>query len=468
METSIFTNLFNNKKHTSILTVNNNEKRFVELRKEYPFFEYQSYSFNLNNGNIEAEFCFNLSDKYFFKPSITIPARAFYDIDNIDLNNFIFHIGMVELISYWKVTCSPRVIIKPHHLDDKQVEWWKKLYFLGLGEFFYLNGINTHVDSFMTIQSQGEPVGLTNLDLDKNKVIVPIGGGKDSVVTLELISKSKLQLIPMVVNPREASTRTIETAGFSISQSIVINRSIDSTLLELNSRGFLNGHTPFSALLAFTGALCCAVSGIANIALSNESSANESTVPGSKINHQYSKTFEFESDFTWYINNYVSPNIKYFSFLRPINELQIASLFAKYPQHFAGFRSCNVGSKNDTWCGKCSKCLFTYIILSPFIDVDMLINIFGKSMLDDMELENIFNELTGVSDVKPFECVGTPSEVKSALWMYLQSNKKSEITNNIILNDTEKLVFNNLMNEYNTEHLIPYEFELILKNALND
>ncbi|MBC8319356.1 MAG: hypothetical protein H8E34_01400 [Bacteroidetes bacterium] len=454
------------------MTVRDNQQLYATLRNEYPFFEYQSYEFNLINGNLEAEFCFNLSDKYLFKPVIKIPAKSFYSLNSVsesDVNNFVFHIGMVELISYWKAACPPKVIIRPHNLDKKQVTWWKKLYFHGLGEFYYLNGICADSDSFMRISSHGMNVNLSSAKLDDNKVIVPIGGGKDSAVTIELLTKNKVPVIPMMVNPSEASIRTINTAGYIINQSIVINRTIDDKLLELNRLGFLNGHTPFSALLAFTGALTCLISGVGNIALSNESSANQSTVPSTNINHQYSKTFEFENDFAWYLKNYMHSHINYFSFLRPVNELQIAKIFSGYPQYFKITRSCNVGSKADNWCGKCSKCLFTYIILSPFIDRDKLIEIFGKDMLDDLSLKVIFDELIGFSAVKPFECVGTPDEVMAALWKYSeQYDDMPVLLKNIELENHYEIDFNSLISEFNTEQLIPERFEPILKNALND
>ena len=93
----------------------NKHNKFVDFRKQFPFFTYQSYSFQIKNQSLEAEFVFNLSDKYIFKPSIRVPEKAFYQFDKVDkqaIEMFVFHMGMVELISYWKAACSPVVIIK--------------------------------------------------------------------------------------------------------------------------------------------------------------------------------------------------------------------------------------------------------------------------------------------------------------------------------------------------------------------
>ena len=110
----------------------------------------------------------------------------------------------------------------------------------------------------------------------------------------------------------------------------------------------------------------------------------------------------------------------YFSFLRLLSELQIAMLFSRFTAYHDVFRSCNVGSKTDIWCGHCAKCLFAYIILSPFIEPTRLNQIFGKPMLDDLTLRHEFEQLIGEAETKPFECVGTVSEVRQALNMMLQ------------------------------------------------
>jgi hypothetical protein len=244
-------------------------------------------------------------------------------------------------------------------------------------------------------------------------------------------------------------------------------------LIELNKQGFLNGHTPFSALLAFSSLLAGKLANVGSIALSNESSANEATVQGTSINHQYSKSFAFEKDFRDYVASFISDDFDYFSFLRPISELQIAKIFSKSPQYFTTFRSCNVGSKTNVWCGSCAKCLFTFIILAPFAGIETTEKIFEKNLLDDSSLRPIFDELTGRTSTKPFECVGTVEEVNVALaeivknygnrelpvlLQYFRSLPEFEIYKNIDLN--------NLMTQFNGQHFLTGNFEKIIREAI--
>jgi len=454
------------------LNIKLRQKDFDRLRNDYPFFEYNSYHYELDEKGLQMTFDFNISNQFRFSPTMFVPAKAmchWQQLSSHDLNNLVFHVGMVELVSYWKITCSPQILIKPHALDSYQTEWWKKLYWHGLGEFLYLNGIEVDQEHLMHITSTGKALKPLNVSLDKNAVMVPVGGGKDSVVTLELLRSSQLKVFPMAVNVRPAISRTIHEAGFADNQVLEVRRQLDPLMLQLNKEGFLNGHTPFSALLAFTSALLAVGGGIGNIALSNESSANQSTVPGTKINHQYSKSFEFEQDFDTYCRKYIHPELHYFSFLRPVNELQIAALFSRFTHHHAGFRSCNVGSKQDAWCGECPKCMFTYIMLASFIPDGKLLEIFHVNPLENNSLSNIFNELTGKATIKPFECVGTPEEVNVALSKAFQGkNELPELLKNYLFDSRYAQHFERLMNDFSDEHALPPVFLSILKNALHD
>ncbi len=424
------------------------------MRREFGTFTFVKQTVMRAEGKLSLAFDFSLDDRYFFRPTLEIPSRPFFDWDNIpdeQLQSLAFQIGMTELVSYWKIACPKRVVVKPFTLTESQKAFWKKLYYNGLGEFLYLNSITVSEADLMAIETDdSQPFAKVDLSLEE-KTLVPVGGGKDSVVTLECLRR-EMPVIPLIVNPRGATLDCVKTAGYDQNDFIVIHRTLDPTMLKLNAEGYLNGHTPFSALLAFISILVAFGSRSKYIALSNENSANEATVPGTNINHQYSKSIEFERDFRNYVAANLNDKVQYFSFLRPLNELQIASLFAQCEAYHPVFRSCNVGSKTNSWCGHCPKCLFTWIILSPFLSREKLTAIFGKDLLNDSTLRPFFEELNGTAPVKPFECVGTVEEVRACV----------EAAENHNFTAVEAI-----LNRFNSEHFLPEKFEQILKSRLH-
>ncbi len=454
-----------------------NQSHFDQLRKKYPYFVFQNYSIQDENGSLKLKFNFNLANQFFFEPQIEIPARSFLDwkaLPGEALEQLAFNIGMVELISYWKAACPPLLIVKPFRLDTQQVNWWKKLYYHGLGEFFYLNGIHTGINDFMEIRSEGNsPIDACDM-LPEQKAVVPVGGGKDSVVTLELLKKFDVPYFPFIINPRHASLGCAFAAGFHINEIAIVDRKLDPLLLKLNEQGFLNGHTPFSALIAFVAALVAAGSGSQYVILSNESSANEATVEGTMVNHQYSKSLAFERDFRVYSQKYLIKHVEYFSLLRPLNELQIGSLFSRYPIYFEHFKSCNVGSKTDSWCCKCPKCLFTWLMLSPFVAHSRLKQIFGCNLMADTGLLPIMSQLAGHSHTKPFECVGTVEEVNAAIWNIAHTDPKRDaglihaFRENFNKQNQTISELAELLSHFDDDHFLPDLFIAKLKEVVND
>ena len=446
--------------------VRNNFPKFLKLRKEFPFFEYEGFEYKIEKDVLSVEFSFNLAGKHFFRPVLKLEKNDYIDFSRIssqDLETLLFHIGMVESISYWKAACPPVFIIRDYALDKDREQWWKKLFLKGLGEFFYLNGIEIDEDHLFDFRYKtNNKTGLLPAMRPGDSVMVPVGGGKDSVVTLELLKRKK-NVFPFILNPRPASIDTVRKANIDIAKTITVHRTIDSELLKLNKNGFLNGHTPFSALLAFISLLAANFSGVADIALSNESSANEPTHFATGANHQYSKSFEFEKDFREYVHKHIQKGVNYFSFLRPLSEYQIAALFSMFPAHFDTFRSCNAGSKENIWCGKCSKCLFTYIILSPFVERERLNMIFGNNLLEKAELKPFFNELTGLAATKPFECVGTVNEVRHALNHHKEEKPLPLLLKDYPFFDTQPVDIHTFSD---FRHFLNKEYEAILSDAL--
>jgi len=409
----------------------NNQVLFHILRKKYPYFHYLKYNFQVSKNCVFMQFFFQ-ANELIFTPKITLNLGKYaQNMHRIDMEGLVYNIGLIEMISYWKTTCSPQIVIHNYMLDETQQSWWKKLYFKGLGEFFYQNEIDCTVDDFVHFSFAEEAKPYSDLHFKKietsqKKVLVPIGGGKDSVVTLEELKKDN-EIIPFIINPRGATLDCAHIAGFkTLEEVVILEREIDANLLTCNKQGFLNGHTPFSAMLAFYTLLASYGTDVRDIALSNEASANEATVPGTEVNHQYSKSLEFEKDFQQYVQNYMEDCAHYYSYLRSFSELQIAKKFTQYPQYFPVFRSCNAGSKENKWCCNCPKCLFAYIILAPFIDKNTRLNIFGEDLLNKPKMEHFFNQLIGKEATKPFECVGTIEEVIVALQMLAHQEEKEK------------------------------------------
>lgn len=449
---------------------------FTLFRQQFSFFCFEKIDFCLKNEAFHVKYHFNLSDIYFFSPEWIFPSNVFSGTDKLsdeELDVLLFHLGMVELISYWKCACPEKVIIKPFKLSDEMIKWWKKLYFNGLGEFFYLNGIDTSIQDFMQIECNSCRT-FEKLQLKNNAgVLIPVGGGKDSVVTMQLL-KVLNDVNAIIINPRGATEKTAINAGIWHDAVFRVQRSIHPQLLELNEKGLLNGHTPFSALLAFATLFVAAVSGKKYIALSNEASANESTVLQSDVNHQYSKSYEFENDFRNYVASNLTTEILYFSFLRPLSEIQIVALFTQFPHQFKDFKSCNAGSKTDVWCCACPKCLFTFIMLAPFIDKKDLIGIFGKDLFQEPTLLPVLRQLAGLEKVKPFECVGTVSEVNAALQYLLDREKEIQLP--FLLKQYKEFYklyhipsedIREHLRYWNSEHHVPEYFEKILKDKIN-
>ena len=320
---------------------------FTKFREKYPKFIYNDYNIEENDSEIVLSFDFEIENLSKFCPKLIIPKKNLLklnsklDVTSNMFKNLVFNLGMVELISYYKLTCSPKIIVKCGFLSVKQIAWFKKLIYNGLGEFMYVNDIDITMDELASISSSKNMKLALAENTNKLKgQLIPIGGGKDSCVSLEVLDSLRKTNTPFIINERKATVNTVEKAGY-LEDYISVRRVLDKNMLELNKEGFLNGHTPFSAMVAFTSLIIAYLTNKKYIILSNESSANEPSVIGTDINHQYSKSFEFENDFRNYEKEFLKTNIEYFSLLRPITELQIAMLFSKYEKYHDIFRSCN-------------------------------------------------------------------------------------------------------------------------------
>ena len=112
---------------------------YDELREKHRSFIYHSYEFTEQDGNTLLRFHFSI-DEYHFYPGWTFPEKfSGLSCDRELADRIAFSLGMAELVSYWKCACPPTVEVRCGGLTAWEKNWWKKLYFNGLGEFFYRN-----------------------------------------------------------------------------------------------------------------------------------------------------------------------------------------------------------------------------------------------------------------------------------------------------------------------------------------
>ncbi|GAI57675.1 unnamed protein product, partial [marine sediment metagenome] len=77
-------------------------------------------------------------------------------------------------------------------------------------------------------------------------------------------------------------------------------------------------------------------------------------------------------------------------------------------------------------CGNCPKCLFIYVALYPFLEKKQLLKIFGKDLFENKKLLGTMKALIGEGKFKPFECVGTYKESRTAFNLSLKKAKRIE------------------------------------------
>jgi hypothetical protein len=407
--------------------------KLAELRKQHPRFVYQAFAWQHDGETLTIEFSFLLEPNIIFTPRLKLFPLKKTMIEKTDrslINTWVFNLGMIELFSYWKAAAPATIAIKAGWLNDQQLAWWKQLLLNGMGEFFYTNNLDFTGKDFVQFVCEADKPADSNYNWSANlaatNYLVPVGGGKDSALVLELLEENGLEYDVLLSHPQSPAAQKI--AKLSRAKNILhLERTFDPQLLELNRTGYLNGHTPFSARLAFESLLAGLLAGHQQVLLANEFSANEGNVEfhGETINHQYSKSFEFEQRFREYVDQYLSPAPEYLSLLRPLHELQIAGLFANYPRYHFLFKSCNREQQQESWCGECPKCLFVFTALYPFLEENQLTKqIFSENIFAKEGLENTVKQMLGQDEHKPFECIGTYEETLAAFYLSIKRFKQ--------------------------------------------
>jgi hypothetical protein len=322
-------------------------------------------------------------------------------------------LALTAATSYYKALV-PGTISVAGGLTEAERHFLAEVIKGGLAEFAYRNDLPAAL--FPTIQARALPLveRSETAATAHTRALVAVGGGKDSIVTLESVRRVA-DVTLFSVNSYEPITRTAEASGLELVQA---RRVLDRRLFALNEAGAHNGHVPVTAVNSIIACLIALRGGFDTVVFANEASSSYGNLEwhGVEVNHQWSKGLGFEG----MLRDLVSPwGVDYVSFLRPLTELAIVRRFASLP-YLDVFTSCNRAfhldaSRRRNWCGECPKCTFVFLMLSPFVPAAQMQAIFGKDLFADAALRPLFLDLLAIGDGhKPFECVGEPSECRAA------------------------------------------------------
>ncbi|MDM4763552.1 hypothetical protein QT381_11080 [Galbitalea sp. SE-J8] len=320
-------------------------------------------------------------------------------------------LGGVLGTSYFKAAAPGRIRIDAEGLTAEAVGYLRAVYREGLAEFAYRAGLPGKVEP--VIEHRRPARACTASVVPDGAPLVPIGGGKDSVVSVESLRAAGVDPVQFAVNPNVVIRRVAEASGLPLVEA---RRTIDPALLELNARGARNGHVPVTAMNSLIAIAQARLLGLGPVVMSNESSASDPTLDwhGEAVNHQWSKSLEAERMLAAVLEPQAGIAGAYFSLLRPFTELRIARAFAKTDRYDASIVSCNrafrMGAGDPGWCGDCDKCRFVFLALSAVMPPDRLIAIIGTDMFADETQLPGYRALMGLDAHKPFECVGEEAE----------------------------------------------------------
>lgn len=358
-----------------------------------------------------------LDDAFDFVEQIELPLGTRVSEEDRDrVEGILALLHWIAGVSYYK-TAVPK-LVESDPVPPGVATLLEALYSEGLGEFAFTNGLPALPKPRFP---RSDASIASPPSRQATRILVPVGGGKDSAVAVEMARKSGSDFALFSIGDAGPIARTAAVAD---APHLVARRRLDPQIAELNQAGALNGHIPITAIVSCVAILTAALHGFDAVAMANERSASAGNVNwgGVDVNHQFSKSLRAERLLRTALDE-LEVGVSYFSVLRPASELAITRAFSRMTQYHEAFSSCNTNFRlnglapSRKWCCDCPKCRFVFLVMAPFSDPAHLCDIFGHDMLDDDSQFKGFALLTASGGIKPFECVGEEEESRAAMRM---------------------------------------------------
>src|SRR5215472_17227851 len=408
------------------------------LREEHPVFRIEDAEAAAGPGGVTLRFSF-AAGPLRFRPSVQLTGLHPEEAARVTApttRRIVRALAIVEAFSYWKALCSPVIEVALPAPGAAELDWWRAFWPGAMGEFFYRNQIGYTAADFLVIRgpvaaperpdgvadgaervdgADGAPGGADAAD---GAPLVLFSGGKDSLA-LARIARAARGAAPVDFFLYNPGARLRGMAGPLAAGGRVLeaHRAILPELLRLNAAGHPNGHTPFSAYLAFAAMLAGYLRGSGLVVAGNSRSDDEPNVPsylGRPVNHQWTKSYEFETAISAYRERWLPGAPAYSSPLRPLYELQIIASLSGDVDAYLGTASCN-RAPAGAWCRSCAKCAWVFLATAALFGHDLAIRKIGADIFADPSMAGLYQEMAGLTGTKPFECTGTEGEVRAAI-----------------------------------------------------
>lgn len=366
-----------------------------------------------------ATLAYALDDEIAFEERVELPPGAppLNPARRAALQNVLGLLHLVAGVSYYKTAAPPGIAVETGPLSEPRARLLTDVYVQGLGEYAFNNRID--VASRIRFAASAAHVPAAAPLEPTGRSLVPVGGGKDSVVALETMRAAGADVTLFSVGDAAPIAATAEVAGL---RRLIARRTLAPELLAANEAGALNGHVPVTAVVSLIAIAAAVLHGHDEVVLANERSASQGNLSweGLDVNHQWSKGLGFERALRELLAAEVVDGVEWFSLMRPASELGIARAFAALSPYHGVFTSCNRAFRLDErrrhtgWCCDCPKCRFVFLALAPWLAPGELVAIFGEDLLADERQTADFLALCALDAHKPFECVGEEEESAAA------------------------------------------------------
>lgn len=406
--------------------------RLRRLREEYPVFRIEDARAVPGPAGVTLEFAF-AAGALRFRPVVEITGLRPDEAGRVvtaTAQRMIRALAIIEAFSYWKALCSPVIEVALPGPDAAELDWWQAFWPGAMGEFFYRNQIDHTAPGFLVIRGPASGPGTAapgdaagpggDGAAPAGPPLVLFSGGKDSLALARIVSAGAgagaAPLDFFLYNPGER-LRGLAGSLAPGGRLVEARRAILPELLALNAAGHPNGHTPFSAYLAFAAMLTGYLRGSGPVMAGNSRSDDEPNVRsylGRPVNHQWTKSYEFETAVSSYRDRWLPGAPGYSSPLRPLYEVQVIASLAGDVDAYLRTASCNQ-VRGGGWCRSCAKCAWVFLATAALFGHDLAIRKTGGDMFADAALAGVYQEMAGLTGVKPFECTGSEDEVKAAI-----------------------------------------------------